>query len=275
MAASTPSTLPATAPQPGRLAMVGRQVDYWATVYKRTWKGSIAFSFVTPLLYVVAMGVLLGGYVDRGGSSVGGAPSYLAFVAPGLLAAFAMQTVVGEVTYPVMGAIKWHKTYYAQLATPLRVADIVAAHFGFVLFRVGTTCGVFMVVLWPFGVYSSPLGAVGALLASVLTGMAFATPIYAFTASLRSEAGFALIFRLLVIPLFLFSGAFFPITNLSPVLEWVARLTPLWHGVDLARMCTLGRFDATAAAVHVTYLLVLLVAGWWLAVRRLTVRLVD
>jgi len=257
------------------IEMVGRQVDYWATVYKRTWKGTVAFSFLTPLLYVVAMGVLLGGYVDKSGHALGGAPSYLAYVAPGLLAAHAMQTVVGEVTYPVMGAIKWHKSYYAQIATPLRVGDVVAAHFGFVLFRVGTTCGVFLIVLAPFHVYTFVLGAVGAFLAATLTGMAFATPVYAFTASLSSEAGFALVFRLFVIPLFLFSGAFFPISNLSPVLEWVARLTPLWQGVDLARMCTLGHFEPGLALVHLTYLVVLLALGWWLSVRRLTIRLVK
>jgi lipooligosaccharide transport system permease protein len=260
---------------PGRLALVGRQFDYWATVYRRTWKASIVSSFVAPLFYVLAMGVLLGGYVDRGGASVGGAPSYLAFVAPGLLAAHAMQTVVGEVTYPVMGAIKWHKSYFAMIATPLRVADVVAAHFGFVLFRVFTTSAVFALVLVPFGVYTSAPGAVGALLTATLVGLAFATPIYAFTAGLKNEAGFALIFRLFVIPLFLFSGAFFPITNMSVPLQWVARCTPLWHGVDLARMCTLGQYDVPLALVHVGYLVALAAVGWWLAVRRLTARLVD
>ena len=264
-----------TTEAPGRLDLVLRQFDYWATVYKRTWKGSIVSSFVAPLLYVFAMGVLLGGYVDRGGASVGGAPSYLAFIAPGLLAAHAMQTVVGEVTYPVMGAIKWHKSYYAMIATPLRVADVVAAHFGFVLFRVLSTCAAFALVLVPFGVYASAAGALGALLTSTLVGLAFATPIYAFTAGLKNEAGFAVIFRLFVIPLFLFSGAFFPITNMSVPLQWVARFTPLWHGVDLARMCTLGDFDVPLALVHVAYLVVLAAVGWWLSVRRLTKRLVD
>ena len=276
-------TVPATAPAtdtavetaPSRLAMLGRQVDYWATVYRRTWKGSVISSFLSPLLYVLAMGVLLGRYVDRGGATVGGAPSYLAFVAPGLLAAHAMQTVVGVVTYRVLGAFKWHKSYFAMIATPLRVGDVVAAHFGFVLFRLATTCAVFLLVLVPFGVYASVPGAFGAYLASLLVGMAFATPIYAFSAGLRSEAGFALVFRLFVIPLFLFSGAFFPITNLSVPMQWVARATPLWHGVDLARMCTLGHFEAGLALVHVVYLLVLTAVGWWLAVRRLTGRMID
>jgi len=266
-------TLPAPA---GRLTMVGRQVGYWVTVYRRTWRGSVISSFLMPLLYVLAMGVLLGGFVDRSGSAgLEGASSYLEFVAPGLLAAHAMQTAVGEVMYPVMGMIKWNKTYYGMIATPLSVGDVVAAHLGFVLFRVASTCGVFLLVLAAFGVFASVPGAIAAFFVQLLVGLAFATPLYGYTAGLKNEAGFAVVYRLLVMPLFLFSGAFFPISNLSPTLEWIARLTPLWHGVDLTRMLSLGRFDASQALVHVTYLAVLAAIGWWWAVRRLTKRLVD
>jgi lipooligosaccharide transport system permease protein len=257
------------------LTMALRQADYWATVYKRTWRGSVVSSFLMPLLYVAAMGVLLGGYVDRGGARLEGASSYLAFVAPGLLAAQAMQTATGEVTYPVMGAIKWNKTYFGMIASPLRVSDVVAAHLGFVLFRVATSSGVFLLVIALFGVVSTAWGGVLAFAVQVLVGLAFAAPLFGFTAGLTNEAGFAVVYRLLVMPLFLFSGAFFPIANLSPPLEWVARLTPLWHGVDLTRMLTLDRVDWTVAAVHVAYLAVLAAVGWWWAVRRLTRRLVD
>src|SRR4051794_202265 len=121
------SVLDAVAVAVPRWEMVGRQTTYWTTVYRRTWKGSVVTSFVMPLLYVLAMGVLLGGYVDPG-ADLEGAPSYLAFVAPGLVAAHAMQTATGEVTWPVMGNLKWHKTYYAMVATPLAVPDVVAAH---------------------------------------------------------------------------------------------------------------------------------------------------
>jgi lipooligosaccharide transport system permease protein len=75
-------------------------------------------------------------------------------------------------------------------------------------------------------------------------------------------------------PLFLFSGAFFPISNLSDPLEWLARLTPLWHGVDLTRMLTLGAVDGLAAMVHVAYLGAMVGFGWWWSLRRLTNRLV-
>jgi lipooligosaccharide transport system permease protein len=268
------STTSRPASSPSRVALVLRQVDYWVTVYRRTWKGSAVSSFVTPLLYVAAMGILLGGYIDSAGADLEGAPTYLAYVAPGLLAAHVMQIAVGEVLWPVMGAIKWNKTYYGMIATPLAPADIVAAHLVYVVFRVATTAAVFMAVLAFFGVYDSWGGALLAFVVQILIGLAFGSVLYGYTAGLSSEAGFALVYRLVVVPLFLFSGAFFPISNLSAPLEWLARITPLWHGVDLTRMLTLGSIDASAAVVHITYLLVMAALGWWWAVRRLERRLI-
>ena len=258
---------------PGHLAMIGRQLDYWLTVYRRTWKGSAVSSFLMPLFYVLAMGVLLGGFIDQGPADLEGASSYLAFVAPGLVAAHAMQTATGEVTYPVMGMIKWHRTYYGMTATPLAVLDVVSAQLLFVAFRIGSSCGVFLLVMSCFGVFVSVPGVIAAFFVQVLVGLAFAAPFFAYSAAMKSEAGFAVIFRLVVLPLFLFSGAFFPISNLSPALEWLARLTPLWHGVDLTRMLVLGTVDGSLALVHIGYLVVLAGAGWWLAVRALTRRL--
>ena len=252
-----------------RWELVARQRLYWTTVYRRTWKGSAVTSFVMPLLYVVAMGVLLGRFVDAGSASLQGAPSYVAFVAPGLVAAYAMQVVMGETTWPVMDMIKWHRVYHGMTASPLRVADIVAAQLLFVAFRVVTTCAVFLLVIAPFGVFESWTGVLLALPVTVLTGLAFAGLFFAFSATIASETGFAILYRLLVIPMFLFSGAFFPISNLSAPLAWLARLTPLWHGVDLTRMLTLDTVDVGTALGHVVYLLVLAALGWLWAVRRL------
>ena len=266
----TRSTAPANA-----FAGAGRLLDYWAIAYKRTWKGSAISSFVNPLLYVLAMGVLLGGYVTANPAKLDGATTYLAFVAPGMVAAQAMQTVFGEVTYPVMGAIKWHKSYFGMIATPLGVREIILANLGFVLFRVGLSCGVFTLVMAPFGVFATVWGAVLAFLVQFLVALAFATPIYAFSAGLKDESPFALVFRLGMIPLFLFSGAFFPIQNLNPVMEAFAKITPLWHGVELTRMLTLERVDAAAAAGHLAYLMVVAVAGYAWALRRLRRRMVS
>jgi len=253
----------------------GRLLDYWLIAYRRTWKGSAISSFVTPLLYVLAMGVLLGGFIKQDPAKLDGATSYLAFVVPGMLAAQAMTTVFGEVTYPVMGMVKWHKSYFGMIASPLSVPQVILAHLGFVVFRVATTCAVFLLVMAPFGVFSSVAGVVGAFVVQLLVGLAFATPMYAFSAGLKDESAFSLVFRLGMIPLFLFSGAFFPISNLSAWMEALARITPLWHGVDLTRMLTLGHVDWPLALVHVAYLVVLALAGWFWAVRRLTRRMIT
>ncbi len=103
--------------------------------------------------------------------------------------------------------------------------------------------------------------------------MAFATLVYGFSCRITSEAAFGVLFRLGVFPLFLFSGAFFPITNLGDVGAWIARLTPLWHGVNLSRMFSLDTVDWSTAAINVTVLGVLCVVGWFWAVSGLTKRL--
>jgi lipooligosaccharide transport system permease protein len=255
--------------------LASRLSDYWWTVYKRSWRGSVISSFVTPLLYVLAMGVLLGGFIKGDPAKLEGATSYLMFVAPGMVAAQSMTLVFGEMTYPVMSAVKWHKTYFSMTATPLSVRDVVVAHITFVMARVALTSGVFLLVMAPFGVFSSVLGVVLAFLVQLLIGLAFATPVYAITASVKDESIFSLLFRLGMIPMFLFSGAFFPVANLDPVLEALAKVTPLWHGVDLTRMLTVGHVQVGWAVVHVVYLGALAVIGYLLVVRRLEKRLVG
>ena len=252
-----------------------RVADYWLTVYRRTWKGSVISSFVTPLLYVLAMGVLLGGFIKGDPAKLEGATSYLMFVAPGMVAAQSMTLVFGEMTYPVMSAVKWHKTYFSMIATPLSVRDIVVAHLGFVMARVALTSAVFLLVLVPFGVYTSVLGGVVAFVVQLLIGIAFAAPVMALTASVKDESFFALIFRLGMIPMFLFSGAFFPVGNLAPFLGVVAKLTPLWQGVDLTRMLTVGDVRAGWALVHLVYLVALAAVGYVVVLRKLEQRLVE
>ncbi|NYG57340.1 lipooligosaccharide transport system permease protein [Nocardioides daedukensis] len=254
---------------------IGRQMDYWWTVFKRTWRGGIISSFGAPLFYVLGMGVLLGGFIEGDPDQLEGATSYLAFIVPGLVAAHAMQLAVEETTYPVMGGIKWHKTYHAQLATPLSARDVVNAHLVFVLSRVASACAVFMLVLAPFGVFESWWGPILAFFVQVLVGMAFGTVIFGISARMTSEQGFGLIFRIGVVPLMLFSGAFFPISNLGVVLEWLARVTPLWHGVNLSRMLCLDTMDWSLAGIHLLVLVAVTAFGWWFAIRGLEKRMVD
>lgn len=271
MTASPPSTTRSLGFADGVL----RQVDYWATVYRRTWRGTVISSFVTPVFYVLAMGVLLGGFIEADPAQLEGATSYLAFVVPGLVAAHAMQTGVGETTWPVMAMIKWQRIYDSMLATPLQISHLVAAHLGFVVFRLVTTCAVFMATLVPFGVFETWWGPILAFCSQVLVGLAFATVVYGLATRMKSEDGFGVLFRLGVMPLFLFSGAFFPIANLGEVGAWAARLTPLWHGVNLSRMFCLDTVDWSVAAVNLAVLLAMTAFGWWWSVTGLAKRMVK
>ncbi|GAB3247132.1 ABC transporter permease [Alteromonas gracilis] len=270
---STRTDAPAQAPTPvSAWTMIVRQTDYWWLLYRRTFRGGVVSNFVMPLVTVLAMGVL-GGYVSVPPERLEGATSYLDFVVPGLLVGTAMMTAFGEMTYPVMGMVKWNRTYYGMAATPLRVVDLVHGHLVFFVLRQLVATAVFVVVLAPFGVWGGLGGAIGAFSAALLTGTAFAAVVYAFAAGADTEATFSLLFRIVAMPLFLFSGAYFPVGNLAAPLEWLARLLPLWHGVDLARMATLGTWQADLVLLHIGYLAAMIAGGVWVARRRLARRM--
>ena len=234
-------------------AFAVREFRYWLTNYRRTWRGSIYSSVLSPLLYLGAMGVGLGTLVDAHGTASLGGLSYLTFLAPGLLAAAAMQAAVEESTYPVLGSVKWRRTYYAATASPLRPADLFHGHLLFTTMRLAMNSAIFLAVMAAFGTVASPW-AIAALPAAVLTGLAFAAPIEAWAITVTKDTSFALIFRFGLIPLFLFSGTFFPVTQLPVWLRPLAYATPLWHGVALCRSLTLGTATLGGSLAHVAYL---------------------
>jgi len=258
-------------PRPG--ALFGRAFAYWLTVYRRTWLGSAISSFLAPLLYLGALGFGLGTLVNRSGGGIGGVP-YVEFVAPGLLAATAMQTAAGEASYPVMGAIKWQRQYHAMLAAPLGTVDLVLGHATFILVRITLACAAFTAVAAVLGAFAWPLAVVGALVA-VLCGAAHAPTIMAFSARQDNDGNFNLLFRFGIIPMFLFAGTFFPVTQLPGWLQPIAWATPLWHGTTAVRQLTLGRPDWGEIAGHCAYLALWLGVGLLVAVRAYRSRLVS
>ena len=238
-----------------------RATSYFARAYSRTWRASIMTTFVNPVLYLLAMGVGLGSFVDKSaGHATLGHVSYLHFVAPALAAAAAATTAASESMFPVMGAIKWQKTYYAMLATPLRVGDVLAGHLAWIGVRIATAVGSYLIVMAAFGAIVS-YQAIAILPVGILTGAAFATPLAAFAATQDTDGGFSLVFRLGVVPLFLFSGVFFPLSQLPEALRVLAYLTPLWHGVTLCRSLAGGTVTAAGLAVNLSYLVAVSVAG--------------
>lgn len=238
-----------------------RATSYFARAYARTWRASIMTTFVNPVLYLLAMGVGLGSFVDKSaGHATLGHVSYLHFVAPALAAAAAATTASSESMFPVMGAIKWQKTYYAMLATPLRVGDVLAGHLVWIGVRIATAVGSYLIVMAAFGAVVS-YQALAILPVGILTGAAFATPLAAFAATQDTDGGFSLVFRLGVVPLVLFSGVFFPLSQLPVGLRVLAYITPLWHGVALCRALAYGVATPGGLAGHLSYLVGVAAAG--------------
>ena len=167
-----------------------------------------------------------------------------------------------------MGGLVWIRIYHAMYATPITPRDIALGNMAWIAARLTLICTIFTLVIVAFGAAESPL-IVLAIPAAVLTGMAFATPIAAFSATQKTPSKFAAIFRFGITPLFLFSGTFFPISTLPAALQALAWLTPLFHGVALTRGLSLGTIadDPVAAVIHVTYLTTLALVGAWLTIR--------
>jgi lipooligosaccharide transport system permease protein len=249
-----------------------RVTAYFAYQYKRTWRSSMTTSFLIPILYLTSMGVALGSLINHHSHGVGGV-SYVSFLAPGLLASTCMQIAINDTAWPVLGAIKWMRTYYAMLAAPISARDVQRGHLAWVAARIGIVVGIYLVVMAAFGtVYS--WWAVLALPAAVLTGLAFGAPMMAFAATMEKDTAFITIYRFVVVPLFLFSGTFFPISQLPVVLQWIAYVTPLYHGVSLCRDLTLGRVDGWVDLGHAAYLLLWVSAGYLAGRHTYTKRLV-
>ena len=242
-------------------------------VYRRTWHGSVFGSFLTPLLYLTAMGIGLGSLIASGGNTTLGGVDYLHFLGPGILASSCMQTASFESTYPIMGKISWRKNYEAILATPLQVHHLLIGELSWIAFRMLSISSAFLIVLTLFGIPRSPM-ALLAIPAAMLTGLAFAAPIMAFAATRHNDSGFAALFRFVVNPLFLFSGTFFPVSQLPDAIEWVAAATPLYHGVALVRGAVLDTMPATWP-LHLGYLFVFLGVTAVIAERLLRRRLVK
>ncbi|MFC5925771.1 ABC transporter permease [Micromonospora vulcania] len=235
---------------------------YFLVGYRRTWRAGVFSSFLLPVLTVLGFGLGVGAYIDQGVDGV----RYLDWLVPGLIASTALQVAIGDSTWPVFSNFQWIKTYFAQSAAPLRVADILGGHLAFVVFRVFTSIAAFLLVTGLFGALRSPW-AVVALPVVMLLGLAVAAPTFAYAAVVSSDSWLAMLFRFAIIPMTLFAGVFFPVESLPEVLRWLAYATPLWHAVDLCRAATLGVAPQWSVAGHLLYLAAWSVGGWLLALR--------
>lgn len=238
---------------------------------RRLWRTSVLSGVLTPLLFLGAMGLGLGDLVDEGSGDVAGVP-YLFFVMPGILAATAMQTAAGNSLWMVMAGIKWVKTFHAAAATPLSPGDVYGGYVTWVGLRVTGNAAAFVAIAALLGAVPSPWGVL-AVPAAVMTGLGFAAPLCAYSATQDNDLSFPIIMRVVVVPMFLLSGTFFPLDQLPAVLRPLAWVTPLWHGVELCRGATTGSLELAPTVLHVAVLVACIAAGWWWGVRTFTRRL--
>jgi lipooligosaccharide transport system permease protein len=252
-----------------------RIVEHYWIWYRRNWRATAVSSILQPLLFLLAFGVGFGALVDGTGrvaEATGGA-DYLVWLAPALLAVSAVQSGTFESTYPVLSGFKWQRVFHAMTAGPISPAQVAVAHLTWISAKTAGSGMVYIAVIAVFGGIVGP-GIVVSLLAAVLTGAAVAALVTAYSARLETEGGaFSVLFRLVLIPMTLFSGTFFPIDRLPAWIEPVAWVSPLWHGTELARSAALDRWVLLAALGHLGYRLALLAVGTWLAVRAYTRRL--
>ncbi len=251
---------------------IGSVIAYFVDVYRRVWRGSIIGRFLSPLMFLLSMGLGLGTLVDRSSGGVDG-HTYLGFVVPAIVATQSMWVAMGESTYQVRGYFKYNRMYDAMLATPLSVTDVLLGHLLTVAGHLTFASVVFVVVASLFGAFAS-WWVLLAIPVAVLTGLAFAVPIFGFTSRADGDDGFNILFRLVITPLMLFSGTFFPVDQLPALIRPVAWVTPLWHGVELSRAAAYGQIDLLPDLGHLVVLLAFVAGGWWYALRGFTKALV-
>ncbi len=248
-------------------------MEYWLLRNRRHWRTQLSAMTVTPFLFLTALGLGVGTLIDDnlGADGVQGV-EYLIFIAPGLLAVTAMQQGVEESSWPVIGALRWWGTYPAQQVTSLRTRDVLSGHLLYVAVKLTAAVTVFALIAALFGAFESAWALV-AVPAAVLCGLAHAAPVAAFAITRRIEMSIAAFYRFVVLPMSLFSGAFFPVSQLPVGVEQAAYMTPLWHGVDLCRDLALGEAAVASSLGHVAYLTLWLVGGYLLALRLYSRRL--
>jgi lipooligosaccharide transport system permease protein len=239
--------------------------------YRRNWRATVVSSVLNPLFFLLALGFGLGSQIDPG--SVPGGMRYAVYLAPALLATAAVQNAAGESTFPILSSFRWSKVYWGMSSTPVTPGQIAGGQLLWIALRLVFSGLVFVLVAALLGAVAGP-GVLLGLLFSVLTGMAFAAPVVAYAATLETEGQqFSPLFRFVLMPMTLFAGTFFPVSELPVYIRPLAWATPLWHGTELSRGATFGHLELWPAVGHVAYLAVLFAVGAVLARRQFQRRL--
>jgi lipooligosaccharide transport system permease protein len=223
----------------------------------------IGLAIANPVLYLVSIGLGVGAYIDKntGGMGVDGV-SYITFLAPALLATAAIQGAIDESVYPTLEGFKWNKIFFSMNSTPLSGNHIAMGVFLNSLIRVIFTAIIYWFVMLAFGVLESPRAWL-AIFTAVMAGAAFGAMMQALAGMLENEdIFFTVLQRFVIMPLFLFSGTFYPLTNMPIYLQWIGWISPLWHATELGRWLTYGHEISTLMLyTHFIFLNSLLLIG--------------
>ncbi|MEZ5190375.1 MAG: ABC transporter permease [Schumannella sp.] len=272
---SAPAADPAVLIDPARIRRFGALyvLEHQIRVMRNYRSSIVATAIGTPFIYLFAFGIGIGTLVSANAGRVDGV-DYLTFVAPALICMSVVGIAAMEFTYPIMLGFKWNPTFVGMNAAPLSARQIVDGVVLFVALRMAIPAVAYYVVMALFGAAPSAWGA-GVVVTSVLAGLAIGTPIMAYAASITEDKGqFAVIGRVIVLPLTLFSGTMFPLEQLPWFLQWIGWLSPVWHGTELGRQLTYGATEPIwLTVIHVGDLMVLAIVGWRLTVRVATRRL--
>jgi lipooligosaccharide transport system permease protein len=237
------------------------------------WTRIIIFvAIANPILYLLSIGIGVGSLIDSK-NGLGGV-EYLTFLAPALLAAAAIQGMLDEVIFPTFQGFKWVKNFYAMNSTSLTGADIAGGVFVAALLRTSFTVVVYWFALYLFGALESPTAWL-AMPAAIFAGASFGAFILALVARAKNDDLFMMITgRFVVMPMFLFSGTFYPLELMPTFLQWIGWISPLWHATDLGRYLTYGHEITPSILIfHLIYMTLLLVLGLYFAFRNYTKRL--
>ena len=235
----------------------------------------IGIAIANPVLYLISVGIGLGGLIDKsvGPAGVDGV-KYLTFLAPALLAQAAIQGAMDETVYPTIEGFKWHKTFYSMNSTPLSGAQISIGVFLAAFLRTIYTVILYFGVMWAFGALDSPKAWL-AIPTAIFAGVSFGALMQSVAAKLENENIFFVVLgRFIMMPLFLFSGTFFPLSSMPFFLQWIGWISPLWHATELGRYLTYGHvISGTLLWAHFTILAAMLIFGLYFSVRIFTRRL--
>ncbi|HEV7605485.1 MAG: lipooligosaccharide transport system permease protein [Chloroflexota bacterium] len=234
-------------------------------VYKHGWMVLLS-GFFEPLFYLLGIGFGLGSLIGAIPGPGGHPISYQLFVAPALLATAAMNGAINESTFNFFFKLHYNKTFTSILSTPLSAGDIALGELGWALIRGGLYAIGFMAVMLLLGLVASPW-VILAVPAALLVGFAFGAVGMAATSFMKTWQDFDLI-QLVVLPMFLFSGTFYPIDAYPEALRVFVQLTPLYQGVDLIRSLAVGAISPVVV-VHVVYLVTMGMVGLAVTSRRL------